>query len=167
MKDILLRYTAYNIWANNILIDHLKILSKAEADHENGGSFSSIRKTIHHIYLAESIWLQRLNGQSDIQVPALQPSQPVAELCGQWAELSNAIHQFVHAIDDEQLFLQAIHYKQLNGELKQSMVWECLQHVCNHSSVHRGQLIIYLRQAGKPALPSTDFITFCRLQENV
>jgi uncharacterized damage-inducible protein DinB len=40
-------------------------------------------------------------------------------------------------------------------------LWQCLQHVANHSTYHRGQITTMLRQLGaKPA--GTDLIGFYR-----
>ena len=60
MKRILLDYTRYNSWANARVIEILKTLNDQALDQALGGSFSTIRNTVNHIWGAESIWYQRL-----------------------------------------------------------------------------------------------------------
>ena len=60
MKPILFDYTQYNVWANALLIDLLKNLNDEQLDQDLGGSFDTVRKTLYHIWGAESIWMQRL-----------------------------------------------------------------------------------------------------------
>ena len=60
MKQLLLSYTQFNIWANQQMIDVLLKLSEEQIDTKMIGSFESIRKTVYHIWSAENIWNQRL-----------------------------------------------------------------------------------------------------------
>jgi uncharacterized damage-inducible protein DinB len=69
MKQILLDYTQYNMWANKRIIDILKPLTNENIDQDLGGSFNTIRQTIYHIWGAESIWLQRLQLVEHVQIP--------------------------------------------------------------------------------------------------
>ena len=51
--------------------------------------------------------------------------------------------------------------KNLKGETFTHVYWQAFQHVVNHSTYHRGQIITMLRQLGvKP--PGTDLIMFYR-----
>jgi len=43
-------------------------------------------------------------------------------------------------------------------------VYQMLQHVFNHATYHRGQLVTMLRQLGQDKIPDTDFYTYCRLK---
>ena len=60
MKDLLLKYAQYNVWANNLLIEVLQSLEDEQVNQEVVSSFTSIRATVYHIWSAEYIWLQRL-----------------------------------------------------------------------------------------------------------
>ena len=162
MKEILLRYTAYNVWANKQISETLRSLSIEEAERELGGSFPSVRKTITHLWLAESVWIQRLKMAEHILIPADDGTADLGELCDNWIGCSQAISDFTEKIHDDRGLEHQFHYTNIKGEHQKSAVWECLQHVGNHSTFHRGQLINYLRMLGKTNIPSTDFITSCR-----
>ena len=56
-----------------------------------------------------------------------------------------------------------LRYKNLKGEPFEGRLWELVQHVVNHSSYHRGQVVTLLRQLGaKP--PATDLVAYDREQ---
>ena len=61
MKEMLTQYATYNIWANNELLK--LILNLSEEQQEITTSFSSLYKTILHLYSAKSIWWKRLKLQ--------------------------------------------------------------------------------------------------------
>ncbi len=162
MKEILLNYTEYNVWANRLMADVLSTLTEEQATKELGGSFSSIRKTAEHVWLAESLWMQRLLMAEHVIFPSENFSGDLKEVCGQWLKCSEELHLFTQKIKDERGLEHQFHYTNIKGVFQKSKVWECLHHVCNHSTLHRGQLISYLRQVGMTKIPATDFIAFCR-----
>src|SRR5688500_1763003 len=64
MKETLLQYTNYNLWANTKLTESLKSIGISLLDQEIKSSFPSLRKTIYHIWAAEQVWYMRLHGES-------------------------------------------------------------------------------------------------------
>ena len=63
MKDLLLQYTKYNLWANTKLLGFIESAAAkdpAVLDKEIPSSFNTLRKTLYHIYYAENIWYKRL-----------------------------------------------------------------------------------------------------------
>ncbi|MBK6840509.1 MAG: hypothetical protein IPG90_21225 [Bacteroidetes bacterium] len=55
----------YNLWANQRLLDIIsEHCSDEQLNRELVSSFPTIRKTLLHIWGAESVWLIRLNGSS-------------------------------------------------------------------------------------------------------
>lgn len=159
MKELLLQYAQYNVWANKRIIESLLMLDEQGADREIVSSFSSIRKTVHHIMAAEHVWLQRLQ---------LVP-QPVwvghdfvgtfADACRFWTHASDSLLAFVNSSDNTVL-TNTIHYKLRNGSDQNTSIFQILHHVFNHSTYHRGQLVTMLRHAGVTEVPGTDFIGF-------
>jgi len=53
-------------------------------------------------------------------------------------------------------------YKSVKGEPFTNRISHVIQHVVNHSTFHRGQIITMLRNAGVTELFPTDFIAFER-----
>ena len=70
MKELLKQMAAYNIWANQKLADLILAQSEEKQLQELPSSFSSLQKTMLHIWDAESIWWQRLKLQERITVPS-------------------------------------------------------------------------------------------------
>jgi uncharacterized damage-inducible protein DinB len=57
-----------------------------------------------------------------------------------------------------------IGYRNLAGQENAAPLWQLVQHVVNHSTYHRGQVVTLLRQLGSKAV-STDMVTWDRERE--
>jgi len=136
-KQYLLQLVKYNHWANTKLAEVLQTFDDAVLDQEVTSSFSSIRKTVYHIWDAEFIWLSRLEGVSLTAFPSKSYGEGIA------IELNCS-------------------YKNIQQKDFTNSHTEIIMHCMNHSTYHRGQLITLLRQAGCQTLPSTDLIAFLR-----
>lgn len=66
--------------------------------------------------------------------------------------------EFVRGVTDESL-KRVITYVNARGETWQYSLEHMMQHLVNHSSYHRGQIALMLRQLGTKAFP-TDFLVF-------
>src|SRR5258706_11521370 len=60
MKELLKQLAAYNIWANQKVIDVILALPEEKQLAEVPSSFNSLNKTLLHMWDAESIWWQRM-----------------------------------------------------------------------------------------------------------
>jgi len=160
MKSILLNYARFNLWANKRVSDFVKSLPEEQFDKEIVSSFSSLRKTIFHFYGAQALWLHRLQGQSPTSFPDAR-SLSTDELMNQLLTTSSQLIEFTETSSES--FLQtSVTYKNLAGDEFTNTVADILQHVINHSTFHRGQVITLLRQLGHTKLFATDYIAFCR-----
>jgi uncharacterized damage-inducible protein DinB len=162
MKEILIDYTKYNVWANKSMINLFSASSEDDVDRNLGGSFHSIRKTIYHIWGAESIWLQRLQLKESILVPQESFVGSFQQACLEWANVSNAFVNYCQEVNHENALMVEFSYRNLQGQLFSSKPWECIHHCMNHSTFHRGQLVQFARMLGMDTIPSTDFITYTR-----
>ncbi len=161
-QEQLVKYSEYNIWANTKFIDILKSMDESDLDHEQVSSFSSLRKTFYHIWDAQSIWYMRLSGESLAGFPSKDFKGTTEEALELFHQSSVALSDYIKTISDESLN-QSLDYKNLKGEPFTSDLHDILHHVLNHSTFHRGQLVTMLRNVGITTIPSTDFITYCRL----
>lgn len=57
---------------------------------------------------------------------------------------------------------RTIAYRLFDGQPTSQPFSQMLQHVVNHGSYHRGQVVTMLRQLGAPPPGSVDLITFYR-----
>ncbi|MGE0638342.1 MAG: DinB family protein [Bacteroidia bacterium] len=159
MRDLLVNYAAYNLWANQRIANVLKGLDASVLDKEIPSSFNSIRKTVFHIWDAEFIWLQRLNGLSLSDWPSKQygADTPIDK----FLETSQAFKELVEQLSEADFTGDCV-YKNLKGAEYRNPRNEVLQHIFNHSTFHRGQIVTMLRNAGVEEIPATDFIYYTR-----
>ena len=160
MKELLQQYAAYNIWATGLLIDRINKMPDGTTDREIVSSFSSIYKTVQHMWLAEEVWWKRLKLTENIVLES-------AAFTGTFTEMTNALtkqsQQFKDRIDNatENQLTHVFAFIRNKEQIKMP-VYQMLQHVFNHATYHRGQLVTMLNQLGADKIPSTDFSTFSR-----
>jgi uncharacterized damage-inducible protein DinB len=155
--DIQLLYQ-YNRWANNRVLDVASTLVPEAFTKDLSSSHRSVQGTLTHIMSAEWIWLMRWNGTSPPAMldPAGFPT--VQSLRTKWSDIAHDLANFVIKITDEFLHTE-IAYLNTKGETWQYPLGQMMQHVVNHSSYHRGQVVTMLRQLGAKAV-ATDFLLF-------
>lgn len=162
MKSLLLSFVNYNIWANQRVIVLMQKLNEEQLTADLGSSFHTLKDTAYHIWMAESIWMQRLHLQENIILPHIDFAGSFQEACTAWQNVSNEMAKFVNAQFDDRSFEDEVIYHTLKKEPMKSKVSDIILHCMNHSTFHRGQIIHFLRQLGVTKLPSTDFITYTR-----
>lgn len=159
LKENIISLLQFNRWAEAKL---LEAIPESVLDLEINSSFNSIRKTVCHSWDAETIWFER------IQDVPVTPWPASAQFHGTWAEMKQAIlrqeDQMIAYFSEqpESYLLGTISYKNLKGLEFTNTIFQVLQHVVNHSTMHRGQLVTQLRQAGVASIPSTDLIAYYR-----
>ena len=161
MKEFLKQYTKYNIWANERICRMMENTNPALLDMELKSSFKSIRKTAYHIWDAETLWLKRLGGKSLKEWPSEKFTGSFLEFQNEFLGGSGKLFMYVLNREPKQLE-QNLTYKNIKGVKFSSKTGHIIQHVCNHGTFHRGQIITMLREAGQTELIPTDFIAFIR-----
>lgn len=164
MKELLQQYAAYNIWATRLLVERINKLSDEEINREVASSFPSLYKTIRHMWLAEEAWWQRLKLVENLDLQSDKFTGTFAELTANLAKQSQQWLEWVNGATETQLVHVFAYIR--NKEQIKMPVYQMLQHVFNHASYHRGQLVTMLRQLGQDKIPDTDFYTYCRLKRN-
>lgn len=163
MKKIYEDYTRYNVWANSRMLEVFAGLTEAQLEQHIMNSFPSVKLTFMHIWDAEWLWLQRLNGVS----PKAFPSK---NFTGSWQEFKA---QFIQTSTDFSVFTAAQPAEFFDKILSVSTITagdfaqragDMVHHCMNHSTYHRGQLTMMARQLGLENLPSTDLIKYLREQ---
>lgn len=159
-KDFLLSFVRYNLWANNLLAEVFKTIDQSWIDKEVKSSFPSIRKTVFHLWGAEHLWLLRFSGISLNKFP--NEEIPADTHPSEFVKGAKDFLVFVEKQDDA-FFSASTTYKNLAGVEFTSTNSEIIFHVMNHSTFHRGQLVMMIRNLGfEGKLPSTDMISYFR-----
>lgn len=160
MKELLLQYAQYNLWANQLLLGKLSQVPEETLHKDMSSSFSSIVDTLTHLYQTESVWWQRIQLAEPVQIPT-PGEKTVNAISAPWLLISANGAQWVKEAKEHQLEHVFGYYNSRKKYFKQP-VWEVLMHLYNHQSYHRGQIITMLRQQGEEKLPKTDLIEFLR-----
>lgn len=146
--------TSYNVWANKQIIQWLKSNDQKLITQECPSSFSSILKTLNHIWDGELFYLSAIKKQPIDKTWNGSIEEVYEGLISQSkAFLEYVTTQDVHALEES----RSIKIKTIDGVFPQS---ELIQHCMNHSTFHRGQIITMGHQLGLNKAPSTDMLFY-------
>ncbi|MCU0434429.1 MAG: DinB family protein [Bacteroidia bacterium] len=158
LSQQLLRLSAYNVWANTQFAELLNQVPPQWLDAEQKSSFSTLRLTAYHIWNGETVWLTRLKGTSLSAFPDRTGIHP-----SQFNEGAKELDAFLRTQPDA-FFDGEIAYHTFDGRQFSTRLADVLQHLFNHATFHRGQLVTMLRGCGfEGKLPQTDFIAWQRI----
>ena len=162
--DIQLLYE-YDRWANDRALRAASTLNAEEFTRDLGGAFRSVRDTLVHIVGSEWAWLTYWKERSPSSAfledlwtredalfhPGAFPEVSAVQF--KWAEVEREQVEFVNGVTNESL------QRMLPVRETQISLAHLMQHLANHSSYHRGQVALMMRQlVAKPL--STDFALF-------
>ncbi len=150
---------AYNAWANNRIFDDVQKLTPEQYTKDLKASHGSIHGTMVHLVGAEKIWVERFQGNPQ---PFLKAEEitTATELRALWERVGYETARWIGTMTDKKL-QEVFSMKTLKGDTHTHVYWQAFQHLVNHSTYHRGQIVTLLRQMGaQPA--STDLIAFYR-----
>jgi uncharacterized damage-inducible protein DinB len=159
-KDELEGLVQFNAWANGKVLGEVDALSAEQFTRDLRSSFSSVRDTLAHIMGVEWVWLERLRGRSPAAIPAAKEFADIASLRVRWAETEESFRKYLQEVTQAELD-GLVEYKTLSFGMGKNARWQMIQHVVNHGTYHRGQVIAMLRQLGANGV-GTDLITFYR-----
>jgi len=157
MKSTYTDYANYNIWANNEIISRLMNLDEKLLNQEITSSFPTIKATLSHLWMAETGWLSRLQGNGWGTSKVKNFEGTTAELMKEWQKTSEQFKDFVTSADLE----EEVKFEH-KGEYFSIPFREIAHTVFNHGSYHRGQVVMMLRQLGIHDIPQTDYIEWVR-----
>lgn len=161
MKILLTQFSAYNLWAQQQILDCVQLLPQNLREQNMVSSFSSVQATLLHMLDAESIWWQRMKLQEQIVRPSENFNGTFEELSAALMAQSKQWHEWILAAQEHMLDHEFIYYNTKKEKFKQS-VYQVLLQVFNHGTYHRGQIVTLLRQLEIGNIPATDFIVWSR-----
>ena len=161
MKEILQQYAAYNLWANQTLLEQILRLPQEQQTAAVPSSFNSLQKTIVHVWNAEAVWWQRIKLVEKVIAPQEAFTGDCKTAASALFEQDRKWLEWVQA-NQERMFQHEFIYQNSKRETFKQPVFQVLMHVFNHSTYHRGQLVNMLRQLGIKNIPTTDFSAWSR-----
>jgi uncharacterized damage-inducible protein DinB len=161
--DLTKDYAIYNHWANQKMADWLLQKSDEQFEQTIASSFPSMRLTVLHIWDAELAWMDRLQGQQkDFDTyPTKTFKGTNKEILAGFVANSADLRDFVLKLSKKKMASPSS-YEAPDGKTYTQTFAEILQHVIQHSTFHRGQLVTMARGLGITDLPKTDFIHYLR-----
>ena len=156
---------SYTEWANDLAMKAAGQLTEEDLRRDVCVSHQSIFGTLLHMAGAEWIWLERWHGRSPAKAEAwslwtTEVCTDLAALKDRWSEVIDRRAQLLRNIDEDRLAAE-LSFKLLSGDPSSMPLIDQMQHVVNHATMHRGQIISMVRQL-RIEPPATDLIFFLR-----
>jgi uncharacterized damage-inducible protein DinB len=156
---------SYTEWANELAMEAAGKLRDEAVRRDFGISHKSIFGTLLHMAGAEWIWLERWHGRSPAKDEAwsLWTTETCADLATleqRWSEIIERRTQYVSTLNEPAL-AENLAFRLLSGDASSMPLVQQMQHVANHATLHRGQVVGMIRQLGLDP-PSTDLIFYLR-----
>lgn len=106
---------------------------------------------LNHIFNAHRIWNNRITN-SEVDVNGWEEHS-----ISDWQEINEANYTTSEQIIQNFNANQSIHYTDTEGASFENSVSEIIRHIVNHSTYHKGQIAMLMRQAGLEPV-ETDYI---------
>ena len=161
MKEYLISLASYNVWAHQRIYDYVMEAGEEACAFPQKSSFPTVKDTMIHIWDAQHIWLDRIEGNPVVDWPGKSFKGSSIDAVKGLIDNSELWVSFVKSIKEEMLENQ-IHYSNIKGVPFSNSLKQIITHVMNHSTYHRGQLITLLRGAGFTNPGTTDLIAYFR-----
>jgi uncharacterized damage-inducible protein DinB len=157
-KQLISGYADYNLNANQQFVTWLQKQSDEQLLKEKKSSFKSILQTLNHIWAIEEMWCADLFKNNDAVnrygVADLNPQEVFDGLLNRSAVIAEKAGQ----LTEEQLNeIVNIKTPWFEADLH---LYAYLQHLFNHGTYHRGQIITQAHGLGITEMPSTDFLFY-------
>ncbi len=149
MKAYFLKLYQYNAWSNERVLGCLT--------RQNVGD-EKILTIMGHIVAAQFLWLHRIKGLPPANVK-LWGEYTLQQVTSMGEEAGRLWLEFVESTDD---FNRELTYTNYVNDPYVQNVETIMIHLVNHSSYHRAQIALLLRQKGYEPI-NTDFITYDRV----
>jgi uncharacterized damage-inducible protein DinB len=155
---------SYTDWAREKLHGLVASLSDAQLDRPFEMGLGSIRNTLHHIWAAERVWLERWSKGGVPKFIQPEVGLSVTTLQARARATAEERDEFLDMQDDADL-ARPLTFTNSKGETYSLPLVGQMVHVCNHGIHHRAQIVNMLRHVGGTVpTPGLDYI-FYRLEQ--
>lgn len=153
----------YTEWANARVLEAAEKLPAEELLRDVRISHRSILGTLLHMAGADWIWLERWHGNSPVGDNVWAGWMPddarsLQQVREKWEAIIRRRNAYIANLSDATLASE-FGYRRFTGEPYSLPLVHQMQHVVNHSTLHRGQIVGMIRQLGVPP-PATDLLFY-------
>jgi uncharacterized damage-inducible protein DinB len=171
--DVIVRLHQHRAWVNRTLLAAAARLSDEQLQATLAIGQGSVWKSLLHLYGAEYVWLETLQGDEDPLLPGdvrgkLTGNQEgsggltqLADLARNWTAQEVRFVAYLAALKPEALD-DMVYKKTISGQRPGTLRRDVLLHVCTHAHYTAAQVVNMLRQLGAESLPETMLITLAR-----
>jgi len=148
----------YHSWVTGKFVEWLSTKPDELLHKEVPSSFNTIAKTLNHIWGTDEYWFSIIAETSEFeqryQVTEFDTKEILNGLANRAKEISKLINSYNEADLSKLIKVESPWFV---SELPK---YEYLQHVINHSTYHRGQIVTMGRNVGITDAPMTDYNFF-------
>ena len=154
LKRIMSNYADYNLWVNQQFVNWLSAKSDELLYTEMPSSFSTIMKTLDHIWSTEEYWFSIIS-ESSLSEKKAESELSKEEIFDGLLHSSTKLKHLINSLSEEDLVKEVeIINPWFECELPIS---EYLIQVINHGTYHRGQIVTMGRNIGITDATNTDY----------
>ncbi|MCH9653595.1 MAG: DinB family protein [Planctomycetes bacterium] len=176
--SLISRLHEHRLWVNQSLLDSARTLSESQRRQTFPMGQGSIWDSLLHLYAAEYVWIEALQGDETPEVPGDLPGelpgnqkgegriQSLMELQQKWAELDQRWIHYLEQLTDDSMeeLVGKSSTSSGKGRVHRTKRSDVLLHVCTHAQYTTAQIVNMLRQVGATCLPDPMLITLARIQ---
>ncbi|MBJ6370745.1 DinB family protein [Sedimentitalea arenosa] len=141
----------YNAWQNRQLFELLKPLHLAELTRDRGAFFGSILGTLNHLLWGDLLWMVRLDG-GERPAGGIGDSTTLHPTLGAWDaarfRADGRIMAWADRLNAVDLTGDLSWYSGALGRHVTKPIAQCIVHMFNHQTHHRGQVHAMMTAAG-------------------
>jgi uncharacterized damage-inducible protein DinB len=134
----------------------LEAFRSAPAEAKQSEAYQKALDMMAHIIAARLIWLWRIGGTANRPETVFPKQTEQAALEALIRSMESDWRQYLDKLDDAELE-RWLDYKTLDGREFRSRIDDILTQLHGHSMYHRGQISIWMREAGATPAP-TDYL---------
>ena len=150
----------YNKWATERILEVASTLQPEKYAQHLGSSHGGIHGTLVHALAANRLWLDRLTGRPQPVMLSEKDLPTLTTVRDEWSTWKVEMDQYLETLSDIGL-TETFSHQDSKGNTYSYPLYQVLQHLVNHSTFHRGQVVSMLRQQGvKPV--NSDLIYYYR-----
>lgn len=163
-RHVLQEVFLHNDWAMQRVLEACERLNSDALDRTFEMGMGTIRATLHHLWAAERVWLDRWRRSPQPRFADPEPRVPREELSERLRTLASERDAFIAGCGPEDL-RQRIAFRNRAGEPFEMPLGDMVLHVANHGIHHRAQISNMIRQlSGAPGGLRLDYI-FLRVEQ--
>lgn len=155
LKKLAVNFAEYNLWVTQQYIDWLHSKPEELLYEEVASSYSSIIKTMDHIWGTQEYWCSIIAQTDDFVNRYGVETLDKEEIFTGWLANSQKLLGVVESLSEEELATPILVKSQ--WFTSNEPCFNYILHVINHGTYHRGQVVTIGRNIGITDAPMTDY----------